>query len=86
MKPRITMSLTASGELEIWLNEKGRDLLVRELLKLNEKNEHFHLFPDGELDTSTIAYRATDKIIWSGKVLFRTDECDRKHYPHVMMG
>jgi hypothetical protein len=41
----MTMNLTADGELELWINEAGRDLLVRELQNLNEKNEHFHLFP-----------------------------------------
>ena len=84
MKPRITINLTADGELEIWLNAAGRDVLVRELNALNERNEQFHLFPGGEIDTSAIAYRPTDKVIWSGKVLFRTDECDREHFPHVM--
>jgi len=29
MKPRITISKSQDGELEIWLNEAGRDLLVR---------------------------------------------------------
>jgi len=31
MAPRITLNLTADGELEIWLNPEGRDLLVKEL-------------------------------------------------------
>jgi hypothetical protein len=84
VKPRITMNLTAGGELEIWVNEEGRDLLVRGLQNLNQRNEHFHLFPGGEVDTSTTAYRSTDKIIWSGKVLFRTDEWDKQHFPHVI--
>jgi hypothetical protein len=84
VKPRITMNLSAGGELEIWLNAAGRDVLVRELNALNETNEHFHLFPAGEVDTSATAYRPTDKLIFSGKVLFRTDEWDREHFPHVM--
>jgi hypothetical protein len=41
MKPRITMNLTADGELEIWINEAGRDLLVRELEGLSQTSEHF---------------------------------------------
>jgi hypothetical protein len=86
VKPRITMNLTAGGELEIWVNKGGRDLLVRELQKLNESNEHFHLSPDGEVATSTTAYSPTDKIIWSGKVLFRTDEWDKQYFPHVIAG
>ena len=86
MKPRITMSLTAEGQLEIFVNETGRDLLVRELQALDEKSEHFHLAPSdyGEVEVSTTAYRPTDRVIERGKVLFRTDEWDRRHYPHVM--
>ena len=34
MSARITFSLASDGELEIWLNEQGRDLLVRELQNL----------------------------------------------------
>ncbi len=85
MKPRITINLTSGGELEIWLNEAGRDLLVRELLGLNEQNEHFHLAPPvlGEVEVSTRAYHPTDTLIEWGKVLFRTDEWDRRYYPHV---
>jgi hypothetical protein len=44
------MNLAANGELEIWLNEAGRDLLVKELQALNEKNEHFHLDPSREIE------------------------------------
>lgn len=86
MKPRITMSLTSGGELEIWLNEEGRDLLVRELQALNENSEHFHLAPleYGEIKLSTRAYHPTDTVITSGKVLFRTDEWDRRYFPHVL--
>lgn len=84
MPPRITVNMTGDGELEIWVNPQGRDLLVQELLKLSEGNDHFHLSPSGEVDTRTKPYRSTDEIIWAGKVLFRTDEWDREHYPHVM--
>lgn len=31
-------------EIEVWLDRAGRDYLVRELEKLNDTNEHFHLF------------------------------------------
>lgn len=87
MDPRITINLTADGEFEIWLNPEGRDLLVRELQRLNEKNEHFHLMPKdvtGEVTVSSRPYRPTDKVLEWGKVLFRTDAWDRKHFPHVM--
>jgi hypothetical protein len=41
MKPRITVSLNAEGEFEIYINEEGRDLLVQELQRLDKGNEHF---------------------------------------------
>jgi hypothetical protein len=47
MKPRITINTTADGELEIWVNEAGRDLLVKELQHLSERSDHFHLHPEG---------------------------------------
>jgi len=86
MGARITFSLASSGGLEIWLNEEGRDLLVRELQRLGEKNDHFHFGPDdgSEVRVSTSAYRADDKILDYGKVLFRTDTWDGQHYPHVL--
>jgi hypothetical protein len=87
VKPRITLNLTAGGALEIWLNEAGRDLLVRELNALSQTSEHFHFGPSdlgGEVEVSSRAYRPTDKVIEFGKVLFRTDEWDRQYYPHVI--
>jgi hypothetical protein len=86
MAPRITLNLTEKGELEIWLNHEGRDLLARKLEALTEKSEHFHLdtFEGAELQACAKPYRATDKIIHSAKILFRTDEWDRKYYPHVL--
>jgi hypothetical protein len=85
MKPRITINLTTSGELEIWLNEQGRDLLLKELSHLGPKRNHFHFGPAeiGEVEVSSRPYRADDKIIEYGKVLFRMDEWDRQYYPHV---
>jgi hypothetical protein len=29
MKPRITINTNETGELELWLNPEGRDMLVR---------------------------------------------------------
>ena len=86
MKPRITLNLTASGEFEIWINEKGRDLLVQEMQRLSENNDHFHLGPVaiGEVEVSSRPYRPDDKIVEYGKVLFRTDEWDQQHFPHVL--
>jgi hypothetical protein len=85
---RITFSLTAKGDLELWLNEQGRDLLVRELQKLGERNDHFHFGHENgaELEVSSRAYRPDDKVLEYGKVLFRTDAWDEQHYPHVLDG
>ena len=86
MKPRITISLTADGQLEIWLNPEGRDALVEELRKLDEHHEHFHLSPleFSELTLSTIPYQPTDDVVEYGKVLFRTDEWDKQFFPQVI--
>jgi hypothetical protein len=85
MKPRITISTSAAGELHIYLNEEGRDLLVRELLRLDKRNDHFHLgtYETAEIEMSDIAYGSTDVIIDAAKVLFRPDEWDRRYFPHV---
>jgi hypothetical protein len=86
VKARITLNLTVGGELEIWLNEEGRDLLVRKLQALGETNDHFHLAPSGmgEVEVSKRPYQPTDRVIEWGKVLFRTDEWDRRYFPHVL--
>ena len=87
MRPRITLSRNADGELEVWLNEAGRDLLVRELQHLNESNDHFHFMPEaqhGEVPVRNRPYREGDEIIEWGKVVFRTDAWDGRHYPHVL--
>ncbi len=89
MKPRITINTNADGELEIWLNEAGRNLLVRELQHLSERSDHFHLGPeelDGEVPVQSRPYRESDRIIESGKVMFRPDEWDARYYPHVLDG
>ena len=31
-------------EIEVWLDRTGRDYLVRELSKLSDTGDHFHLF------------------------------------------
>jgi hypothetical protein len=87
MKPRITISTNNEGELEIWLNEAGRDLLVRELQGLSEQSDHFHLGPesdDGEVPLQTTPYRDGDDIIEWAKVMLRTDEWDAAYFPHVL--
>ncbi|MFM9943074.1 MAG: hypothetical protein ACKVP7_26700 [Hyphomicrobiaceae bacterium] len=89
MKPRITLSVGKDGEFELWINPEGRDLLVRELLALNAEHDHFHLFPPAwwehaEVPISLKAYRASDQVLTTGKVLFRPDEWDREYFPHVL--
>ena len=90
MSARITVNINAGGVFEIWMNEEGRDLLVRELQGLSEKNDHLHLMPKltpkpmGDIELSSRAYRSDDKILEWGKVLFRPDAWDREYFPHVM--
>ena len=85
MKSRITMNVTEDGVYELWLNESGRDLLVEELQKLNDRNEHFHLDSyDFGVQLSTQPYRETDKILSTAKVYLRLDKWDEEHFPHVI--
>jgi hypothetical protein len=86
MSARITVNLAANGEIEIWLNEQGRDLLVRELQHRSEKNDHFHLGPAdiGEVEVSSRPYKPDDRVFEYGKVLFRTDAWDKQYFPHVL--
>jgi hypothetical protein len=87
MKPRITINTNGDGELEISLNEAGRDLLVRELQQLSQRSDHFHFGPEefgGEVPVQTRAYREGDRIIEWGKVMLRPDEWDARYYPHVL--
>lgn len=86
-QPRITFSMNADGVLEIWLNEPGRDLLVRELARLSARSDHFHLGPEeygGEVPVRTKAYRAGDEIVHWAKVMFRPDAWDAEYFPHVL--
>ena len=86
MKPRITINTNKDGELEIWLNDAGRDLRVKELQGLSVKNDHFHLQPEGfsEVPLQSRAYREGDQLLEWGKVLFRPDDWDRPYFPHVL--
>jgi len=86
MTARITISAKPDGELEIWLNPEGRDLLVRELQALSPMNDHFHLgtWDGAEIQLRSIPYRPSDKIVHAGKVLLRLDEWDHAYHPHVL--
>jgi hypothetical protein len=88
MKPRITLSVSSTGQLELFVNPEGRDELVKWLLKLDAKNEHFHLGSTeygAELDIGMVAYGQSDRVIPTAKVMLRLDEWDHKYYPHVMV-
>jgi hypothetical protein len=55
-------------------------------MALSEKSDHFHFgsFEGAEVRTGARAYRPTDTVLHAGKVMFRPDEWDRTHFPHVM--
>ena len=87
MKPRITMATTKDGTLEIFVNEAGRDLLVKELLGLSRTSDHFHFSPEEyamEVPVQTVAYSDGDKIHGWGTFLFRPDDWDAQYFPHVL--
>jgi hypothetical protein len=87
MKPRITISTNDDGGLEIYLNPLGRDWLVRELQHLTDRSDHFHLGAeclDSEVPLQSVPYCLGDHIFQRGKVLFRPDQWDAEHFPHVL--
>ena len=88
MDSRITITKGKDGRVDIWLNEAGRDRLVRALQMLSETDDHIHLgsadFPHTELPLQTVAYREGDDVLSWGKILFRLDAWDAKHFPHVL--
>ena len=87
MKPRITINTNGRGELEVWLNEAGRDLLVQELRHLTERSDHFHLASESEgaeVPLQTTPYRDGDEVFEWAKVMLRTDAWDATHFPHVI--
>jgi hypothetical protein len=88
MKARITVSISEEDTLEIFMNEAGRDLLVKELQLLNRSWDHFHLGPEGfdvDVELRSIPYTSGSKVYDWGKVLLRPDDWDQTHYPHVMI-
>jgi len=92
MKARVTFSVQPDGSFDIWVNEAGRELLIKELQGLSEGWDHFHLdhYDDADIADATdvplsaIPYMADDRVLLNGKVLFRPDEWDRKFFPHVV--
>ena len=87
MKARITLQLTKEGQLEILLNEAGRNKLVEHLRSLSRTNDHFHMAPAEfgmECAVSEKPYRASDQVLAWGKILLRPDDWDAEHFPHVL--
>ena len=87
MTPRITISTSSQGTLEIAVNPSGRDKLVALLQSLSNQNEHFHLAPAEigmDCDLSEVPYNSQDQIVTFAKVLYRSDEWDEEHFPHVL--
>ncbi len=87
MKPRITIAVGKDQVLQIFLNEAGRDILVKELVGLSKDNDHFHLQPEEEpyeVPLQVRAYSNGDRVIEYGKVLLRPDDWDAEHFPHVL--
>ena len=89
--PRITVTTTKGDDGEptevlLYVNPEGRDLLVRELMRLDPTNEHFHLMGAswGVGNLREIAYAADETALPHLKVLFRLDEWDQQYFPHVM--
>jgi hypothetical protein len=87
VEARITINENADGELEIWLNPAGRDILSDALKALDEMNDHIHLAPEGtynDIELRTIPYRPNDKLFDQCKIMHRPDAWDIEHFPHVM--
>ena len=87
-EPRITISIDEGGELNIYVNEAGRDVLVKELLGLSHRSDHSHLgtWLGAEVEMRDIPYRPTDRIVDAAKISLRPDEWDEQHFPHVLAG
>lgn len=92
-KPRITVAYTkgedgAPDELLFYLNPEGRDLLVDELKRLNERSDHFHLQDEGwsgELPLQMTAYTPDqEQLVSEVKMMLRPDHWDAEYFPHVL--
>ena len=92
-KPRITIAYTKSetgepDEVLLYLNPEGRDLLVNELSRLDERSDHFHLQDEdwsGEVPLQTKAYAPErEQVVFAAKVMLRPDHWDAEYFPHVL--
>ena len=86
-RPRITMVLEEDGEsFGLYLNDAGRDLLVKELRRLDRQWDHLHAAPEemGEVAMASRPYEPGQRVLQWGKISFRPDDWDREYYPHVL--
>ncbi len=92
-KPRITVSVIKDengepAQVYFYLNHEGRALLVDELSKLSETSDHFHMHPADwqmEVPLSMRPYSPDQETLPTHvKMMFRPDEWDKAHFPHVM--
>ncbi len=83
---RITIAIDDGGELNIYLNEAGRDLLVDELQRLSRTSDHSHFgtWEGAEVEMRDIPYHPTDTIVDAAKISLRPDDWDREYFPHVL--
>ena len=72
--------------MPLYLNEEGRDELVRQLQRLSRTSDHVHLGPTylGELELRRVPYEAGETVLQWGKILLRPDDWDAEYYPHVL--
>ena len=87
--PRITIEVPDADspqEVFVYVNPEGINQLISDLKKLSEDHDHFHLFSEdwGGYDLSTEKYDPKATTAKHLKVMFRPDEWDKKHFPHVM--
>lgn len=91
--PRITIAFTKGkdGEPEeilLYLNPEGRDLLIDELKRLDERSDHFHLQDEdwsGEVPLRMKAYvPEREQVVSAAKVMLRPDHWDAEYFPHVL--
>jgi len=90
-RSRITAAIRKNAQGEphgvlIYLNPEGRDELVKELLNLSERSDHFHMLQDEEAEVvlASIPYEADEVLPYEVKVMLRPDSWDQAYFPHVM--
>jgi hypothetical protein len=92
-KPRITVAYTKGDdgrpdEVLFYMNPEGRDLIVAELKRLDERWDHLHMQPEEwtvDLPLQMKAYvPGHEEPISAVKMMLRPDAWDRDHFPHVL--